>query len=108
MRRGWRFWITCTARRSATLAATASDLVLALIEVESRFDRWRYRRGAVGLMQVMPFWRASWGAESTGAGRAQHPNGLRNLRYYLASRPQLVARVGEYNGTSAATLFPRW
>src|ERR1700730_17843152 len=32
-------------------------LVMAVIDVESRFDRWAVSRaGAVGLMQVMPFW----------------------------------------------------
>src|ERR1700730_132630 len=37
--------------------AFAAGLVMAVIDVESRFDRWAVSRaGAVGLMQVMPFW----------------------------------------------------
>ncbi|MEO8315464.1 MAG: lytic transglycosylase domain-containing protein, partial [Pseudomonadota bacterium] len=40
----------------------APGLVLAVIEIESRFDRWAVSSaGAVGLMQVMPFWPAKLG-----------------------------------------------
>ena len=38
------------------------DLVLAVIEVESHFDRYALSRaGAQGLMQVMPFWKNELG-----------------------------------------------
>ena len=43
--------------REATRAEVAPELVLAVIEVESRFDRYAISSaGAQGLMQVMPFW----------------------------------------------------
>lgn len=43
--------------REATRAGVAPELVLAVIEVESRFDRYAISTaGAQGLMQVMPFW----------------------------------------------------
>ena len=87
--------VYCEAKRDPTLQMPP-DLVLALIEVESRFDRWAVSpAGAVGLMQVMPFWpRAARRAESTGEGRAQHPHGLRDPALLPARREsQLVARA---------------
>ena len=43
--------------REATRVELAPELVLALIEIESRFDPYAISRsGAQGLMQVMPFW----------------------------------------------------
>ena len=71
--------VYCEAKRDPTLALPP-DLVLALIDVESRFDNWAVSPvGAVGLMQVMPFWPRQLGrAESAGAHRAQYPHGLRD------------------------------
>ena len=44
--------------REARAANLKPDLVLALIQIESRFDRYAVSRvGAQGLMQVMPFWK---------------------------------------------------
>jgi soluble lytic murein transglycosylase-like protein len=41
----------------ATKAGLHPEMVLAVINVESNFDRWAISRaGAQGLMQVMPFW----------------------------------------------------
>ena len=41
----------------ATRADLAPELVLAVIDVESNFDRFAISRvGARGLMQIMPFW----------------------------------------------------
>ena len=38
------------------------ELVLAVMDVESRFDRYAVSSaGAVGLMQVMPFWPSELG-----------------------------------------------
>jgi soluble lytic murein transglycosylase-like protein len=45
--------VHCEARR----LHLPPGLVMAVIDVESRFDRWAVSSaGAVGLMQVMPFW----------------------------------------------------
>ena len=56
--------VFCEAKRDPTLAIPP-DLVLALIEVESRFDAWAVSpAGAVGLMQVMPFWPRQLGVQN--------------------------------------------
>src|SRR6267154_1507173 len=64
-------------------------LVMALIDVESRFDRWAVSpAGAVGLMQVMPFW----------------PERLGMRRYELIHvAPKALAR---YNGSPGRRDYP--
>src|ERR1700693_795906 len=48
--------VYCEAKRDPSLPLPP-DLVLALIEVESRFDPWAVSpAGAVGILQVMQFW----------------------------------------------------
>src|ERR1700722_11433035 len=48
--------VYCETHRSGE-ARLPPGLVMALIDVENRFDRWAVSSaGAVGLMQVMPFW----------------------------------------------------
>ena len=54
---------------------------MAVLDVESRFDRWAVScAGAVGLMQVMPFWPEQLGMRRyrAHARRRQHPHGLRH------------------------------
>src|SRR4029077_1115301 len=56
--------VYCEAKRDPTLQIPP-DLVLALMEVESRFDRWAVSSaGAVGLMQVMPYWPQQLGVQN--------------------------------------------
>ncbi len=78
-------------------------LVLAVIDVESRFDRWAVSNaGAVGLMQVMPFW-----PERLGMRRYElvhdSPNirmGCAILRFYLQQEHNDFARaLARYNGS---------
>ncbi|HUK02166.1 MAG TPA: lytic transglycosylase domain-containing protein [Steroidobacteraceae bacterium] len=78
-------------------------LVMALIDVESRFNRWAVSSaGAVGLMQVMPFWPEQLGMrryELTHIG----PNlrmGCAILRFYLHAEHNNFARaLARYNGS---------
>jgi soluble lytic murein transglycosylase-like protein len=78
-------------------------LVMALIDVESGFDRWAVSSaGAVGLMQVMPFWPEQLGMkryELTHVG----PNvrmGCAILRFYLREEHHNYARaLARYNGS---------
>jgi soluble lytic murein transglycosylase-like protein len=75
--------VYCEAKRDPALPLPP-DLVLALIDVESRFDPWAVSpAGAVGLMQVMPFWPRELGLQNQ-LVRAE-PNirmGCEILRYY--------------------------
>ena len=52
-----RLELLTLVHREATLQNISPQLVLAVIEVESNFDRFAISKvGAKGLMQVMPFW----------------------------------------------------
>jgi soluble lytic murein transglycosylase-like protein len=85
-------------------------LVMALIDVESRFDRWAVSpAGAVGLMQVMPFW-----PERLGMRRHQlvhiAPNirmGCAILRFYLDhERNDVRKALARYNGSPGRRDYP--
>jgi soluble lytic murein transglycosylase-like protein len=85
-------------------------LVMALIAVESRFDRWAVSTaGAVGLMQVMPFW-----PEKLGMRRYElvhiAPNihmGCAILRFYLGAEHNDVRKaLARYNGSPGKREYP--
>jgi membrane-bound lytic murein transglycosylase MltF len=85
------------------------DLVLALIEVESRFDPWAVSpAGAVGLMQVMPFWPHELGVQNQLVRVA--PNirmGCEILRYYLRAENHNWSRaLARYNGSVGRNTYP--
>ncbi|HEY0748574.1 MAG TPA: lytic transglycosylase domain-containing protein [Steroidobacteraceae bacterium] len=100
--------VYCEAKRDPNLQIPP-DLVLALMEVESRFDRWAVSpAGAVGLMQVMPFWPRQLGVRNQLVKVA--PNirmGCEILRYYLRMEhhnwSQALAR---YNGSVGHNKYP--
>jgi soluble lytic murein transglycosylase-like protein len=100
--------VYCEAKRDPALRLPP-DLVMALIEVESRFDPWAVSpAGAVGLMQVMPFWPGQLGVENQLVRVA--PNirmGCEILRYYLRAEnhdwPRALAR---YNGSVGRRSYP--
>ena len=100
--------VYCEAKRDPTLPLPP-DLVMALIEVESRFDSWAVSpAGAVGLMQVMPFWPRQLGVQNELVRVA--PNirmGCEILRYYLRTeRHDWVRALARYNGSSGRTTYP--
>ncbi|MEJ1966610.1 MAG: lytic transglycosylase domain-containing protein [Gammaproteobacteria bacterium] len=78
-------------------------LVMALIHVESRFDRYAVSSaGAVGLMQVMPFWPEQLGMKRHELTRI--PQNIRMgcaiLRFYLKKERNSVTRaLARYNGS---------
>ena len=89
--------------REATRVKLAPELVLAVIDIESRFDPYAISRsGAQGLMQVMPFWLNEIG----------HPNdnlihiktnlrmGCTILKYYIdKEKGNLRRALARYNGS---------
>ena len=84
-------------------------LIMALIEVESRFDRWAVSSaGAVGLMQVMPFWPEQLGMRRYQLTRIG-PNvemGCAILRYYLRQEHNNFARaLARYNGSTGRRTY---
>jgi soluble lytic murein transglycosylase-like protein len=94
--------VYCETHRS-DVAPLPAGLVLAVLDVESRFDRWAVSSaGAVGLMQVMPFW-----PEKLGMRRheltAIEPNirmGCAILRFYLErERNDFRRALARYNGS---------
>jgi soluble lytic murein transglycosylase-like protein len=100
--------VYCEAKRDPALQLPP-DLVLALIEVESRFDRWAVSpAGAVGLMQVMPFWPRELGVQNQLVRVA--PNirmGCEILRYYLRAENRNWSRaLARYNGSAGRSTYP--
>lgn len=86
------------------------NLVLAVIEVESNFDRWAVSvAGALGLMQVMPFWLEE--LDQPQANLFQLRTNLRIgttiLRYYLdRERGDLRRALARYNGSLGEDWYP--
>lgn len=80
-----------------------AGLVMAVIEVESRFDRWAVSSaGAVGLMQVMPFWPNKLGM--TNEQLVRIPQNIRMgctiLKYYLErEKGDYTRALARYNGS---------
>jgi soluble lytic murein transglycosylase-like protein len=107
--------VYCESKRDPALQLPP-DLILALIEVESRFDRWAVSpAGAVGLMQVMPFWPRELGVQNQLV--RTEPNiriGCEILRYYLRAEnlswPRALARYNGSPGRSsyAELVMKRW
>ncbi len=86
------------------------ELILAVIEVESNFDRYAVSvAGALGLMQVMPFWKDEIGRP--GDNLIQVNTNLRYgctiLRfYYDKENGDLRRALGRYNGSLGKRKYP--
>ena len=85
-------------------------LVMAVMDIESRFDRWAVSSaGAVGLMQVMPFWPEKLGIkryELIHTGPNIHM-GCAILRYYLRYEGNDVRKaLARYNGSVGQRNYP--
>jgi soluble lytic murein transglycosylase-like protein len=86
------------------------ELILAVIEVESNFDRYAISvAGAIGLMQIMPFWLDEIGRPND---NLLHIN--TNLRYgctilrfyYDKEKGDLRRALGRYNGSLGKRKYP--
>ncbi len=101
---GERLHILKTVHRQATLAGVEPELVLAVIDVESNFDRFAISTAtALGLMQVMPFWVPELGYQDKNELFDVEINvllGCRILKYYLdMERGDRVRGLARYNGS---------
>ena len=86
------------------------ELVLAVIEIESHFDRYAVSRArAQGLMQVMPFWKNELcRPEDNLTDTATNLRyGCHILRFYLDREDQHLSRaLAAYNGSSGSERYP--
>ncbi len=87
-----------------------ADLVLAVMQVESAFDRFAISRvGAQGLMQVMPFWRQEIGRPMDNLTDVETNirYGTTILAYYLdVAGGDLVDALARYNGSRGRLNYP--
>lgn len=94
--------VFCETRREGE-TRLPPGLVMAVIHVESRFDRWAVSSaGAVGLMQVMPFWPEQLGMKRHELTRIPQniKMGCAILRFYLKKEKNSVTRaLARYNGS---------
>ena len=105
-----RLLILKTAHYEASRADLPPELVLAVIDIESNFDRFALSHaGARGLMQVMPFWLDEIGRPGDDLFDI-HTNlrmGCTILRHYLdRERGNRVKALARYNGSVGKTWYP--
>jgi soluble lytic murein transglycosylase-like protein len=97
-------------RYEAMRAGLDPHLVLAVIDVESRFRKYAVSKaGARGLMQVMPFWVKELGESSHNLfhERTNLRYGCTILRHYLdRERGNLANALGRYNGSLGKPGYP--
>ena len=96
--------------QEATRAALDPELVLAVIQVESNFERFAISSaGAQGLMQVMPFWLDEIGRPGDNLFhiRTNLRLGCTILRHYLEKEKGHLSRaLARYNGSTGQTWYP--
>ncbi len=99
-----------TVYRESQRQALDADLVLAVMQVESAFDRYAISRvGAQGLMQVMPFWRDEIGRTQDNLMIAETNirYGTTILAHYLQiADGDLVDALARYNGSRGRLDYP--
>jgi soluble lytic murein transglycosylase-like protein len=94
---------------AATRSGLPPELVLAVIETESHFDRFALSRaGAQGMMQVMPFWKDEIGRPNDNLTEniTNLDYGCRILQFYLAREDGALHRaLAAYNGSSGSRVY---
>jgi soluble lytic murein transglycosylase-like protein len=105
-----RLTLLNTVFQAANAQALDPDLVLAVMQVESAFDRFAISSvGAQGIMQVMPFWRDEIGRPQdnlTDLGTNVR-YGTTILAHYLqVSKGDLIDALARYNGSRGKLKYP--
>lgn len=94
---------------AATQAGVPPELALAVIEVESHFDRFAISRvGAQGMMQVMPFWKDEIGRpeDNLTVNATNFEYGCRILQFYLErEKGNLHKGLARYNGSVGRRVY---
>ena len=100
-----------TVHYEASRAGLDPQLVLAVMEVESRFRKYAVSRaGARGYMQVMPFWVKTIGEQEHNLFhlRTNLRYGCTILRHYLdVERGNLTRALARYNGSLGKLQYPQ-
>jgi soluble lytic murein transglycosylase-like protein len=98
----------CEAHRAGE-APLPPGLIMAVMDVESRFDRWAVSSaGAVGLMQIMPFWPKELGMERHQLVQieANMRMGCAILRHYLKrEKNDWHKALARYNGSVGRRVY---
>lgn len=96
--------------REASRAGLQPELVLAVIQIESAFDRFAISRvGAQGYMQVMPFWKNEIGRPDDNLMNAETNlrYGCTILKHYLdREKGDFIRGLARYNGSLGRTKYP--
>ncbi len=105
-----RIQLLKAVHREAQRADLKPELVLAVIDIESNFDRYAVSvAGALGLMQVMPFWIDEIGRPEDNLLHVDTNlrYGCTILKYYLdKERGDLRRALGRYNGSLGKRKYP--
>jgi len=105
----YRIRLLSTVYREAKAEGLDPQLVLAVIDIESNFNRNALSHaGAQGLMQVMPFWKNEIGKASDDLYNplTSLRYGCKILRHYLDNYPNAVEALAAYNGSHGKTVYP--
>ena len=107
----YRLNLLKTIHAEAVRARLQPELVLAVIQVESNFDRFAISpAGARGLMQIMPFWIKELGHPDDNLFIPQMNlrYGTTILKYYMdKENGQTSKALARYNGSVGKTRYPR-
>jgi len=99
-----------TVHYEATRAGLDPQLVLGLIQIESRFRKYALSKaGARGYMQVMPFWIEAIGNKEDNLFhmRTNLRYGCTILRHYIdLEKGNLFMALGRYNGSRGKPEYP--
>ena len=105
-----RLTILRTVHYEANRAALEPELILAVINVESNFDRFAISSaGAQGLMQIMPFWLDEIGQPEDNLMdiRTNIRFGCTILSHYLErEKGNLYRALARYNGSVGKRWYP--
>lgn len=106
----YRLFLLKEVHKAATQADLPPEFVLAVIHVESYFDRYAVSSvGAQGLMQVMPFWKKEIGRENDNLidPVTNLRYGCTILKYYLEKSDNNWAEaLARYNGSYGKLWYP--
>lgn len=98
-----RFELLRLIHREANRAGVPPEFVLAVIEIESHFDRYAVSSaGALGMMQIMPFWKKEIGREEDNLIDVQTNlrYGCTILKYYYdRAKGNWAEALARYNGS---------